>query len=106
MSVLPKRDRSPANRRARVRRRVCLTGSLVSISRSTSVIIENVSPDGAKLVGRNLPGSGEEVLVRASDFAVLGHVIWQDHDRRGVVFDDCGKPNAGVCLALELRDAD
>ena len=93
-------------RRARVRRPVCLAGSLLTISRSNSVVVEDLSPNGAKLLGKNLPKTGEEVLLRATDLEVLGRIAWQGREHRGVVFEDSERPSAGLCLALQLKGAE
>ena len=103
MSGLGKRVDGSAGRRSAVRRRVEAVGSAVTLSGATSVVIENLSPKGAKLVGRDLPEPGKEILVRTDELAVLGRIAWASRDERGIEFQGEGAPSAGECLALEMR---
>jgi len=103
MSRFGKNICGPPTRRSAVRRRVGLSGSLVTIDGAKSVIVEDLCPDGARLVGRHLPAPGEEILLRTSELAVLGHITWAEQDSRGVAFEEDDRPSAGLCLALQLR---
>jgi hypothetical protein len=100
-----KRIDGPARRSAGLRRQVDLAGSVVTIYGSKSVLVEDLCPGGAKLLGRHLPSPGEEVLLRASELSVLGHIAWANDDYRGVIFEDADRPSAGMCLALQMRSA-
>ena len=103
MSSFGKRIDGPAGRRRIPRRRIGVLGSAVTIEGSKSVIVEDICPTGARLVGRNLPDAGNEILLRTSDLAVLGRVAWAKDDQRGVIFEDSGAPSAGECLAIQMR---
>ena len=87
MSSFGKRVDGPGGRRRIKRREVAIPGSAMTIDRSTSVIIEDLCLTGARLVGRNLPNPGEEILLRTSDKSILGRVAWASQDRRGITFD-------------------
>ena len=105
MSSFGKRVTAPATRRVAARRKVSVPGSVVTIHGSRSVVVEDLCPDGAKLLGRHLPGVGEEILLRTNDLALFGRIAWANHEHRGVAFDEEERPSAGVCLALQLRGA-
>ena len=103
MSGFGKRIDGPAGRRRISRRQVGVLGSAVTINGAKSVIVEDICPTGARLVGRNLPDEGNEILLRTSNLAFLGRIAWAKQDERGIIFDESGAPSAGDCLALELR---
>ena len=92
MSCLSKTiDIRPARRTA-ARRPVAVLGSVATIRGSTSVIIEDLCPEGARLVGHRLPPAGEEILLRANDSIVLGRIAWAKDDARGVAFEEGEMP--------------
>ena len=103
MSSFGKRTDGPASRRRVSRRPVGVLGSAITISGSKSVIVEDICPSGAKLVGRNLPDTGGEILLRTNELAVLGRIAWAKLDERGIVFEEPGAPSAGECLAMQMR---
>jgi hypothetical protein len=84
------------------RRQVHAIGTAVTLHGARSVVVEDICPAGAKLVGRDLPAPGTEVLVRTSDFDALGRVAWASSDARGIIFEE-DAPSAGQCLAMLLR---
>jgi hypothetical protein len=102
MSSFGKRVVAPANKRRSPRRQVRVVGSAVTLDGSKSVIVEDICPAGAKLVGRDLPEPGTEILVRTTELDVLGYVAWAKSDVRGVIFEEQGAPSAGQCLAMQL----
>lgn len=75
-------------RRSAVRRQVQLLGSVGNIHGSSSVLIEDLCSDGARLLGRHLPSTGEEILLRTYDMVVLGRIAWASKDSRGVQFEE------------------
>jgi hypothetical protein len=93
----------PTGRRRSARRQICVLGSAVTLHGSKSVLVEDICPDGAKLVGRSLPAAGEEMLLRTNELAILARVAWAKDDERGIVFEEQGALNAGDCLAMQLR---
>jgi PilZ domain len=84
------------------RRQVDLTGSAVTVCGARSVLIQNLSPGGAKLIGRDLPKAGTELLMRTGQFDVLGRVAWTKSEACGVVFEEDG-PSAGACFAMQMQ---
>lgn len=84
------------------RRQVGLSACAVTIEGSAAVLIENLSPTGAKLVGRSLPRPGSEFLLRTSKMAALARVRWATSSEIGIIFEE-GAPSAGQCLALQLE---
>jgi hypothetical protein len=88
MSGFGKRVDVPGGRRRVTRRQVAILGSAMTLEGSKSVVVEDLAPTGAKLVGRHLPPPGKEILLRTGDLAVLGRVAWANHDHRGVIFQD------------------
>ena len=105
MSSFGKRPDGPEGRRRVPRRRVGVLGSAVTISGSKSVIVEDICTSGARLVGRNLPDTGDEILLRTNELAVLGRIAWARLDERGIVFEESGAPSAGECLAMQMKAA-
>jgi hypothetical protein len=105
VSLFGKRIDGPGGRRGSVRRQVGTLGTVVTIKGSTSVFVEDLCPEGARLLGRHLPEPGTEVLLRTAELAVLGRISWANDDRRGIVFEEGEKPSAGLCLGLQLRGA-
>ena len=105
MSCFGKKTSGTSNRRSRLSRPVALTGTVVTIRGSSSTLVEDLSPDGARLLGRNLPETGHQMLLRTEDMEVLGRIAWANAERRGVAFDDEQRPSAGHCLTLQLRSA-
>ena len=103
MSSFGKKVTTPASRRVAVRREVGVIGSVVTIQGSKSVMIEDLCPDGAKLLGRHLPDVGEEILLRTSELSFFGKIAWAKREYRGVAFEDGERPSAGACLAMQLR---
>ena len=102
MSSFGKRIDGPAGRRRISRRQIGVLGSAVTLNGSKSVIVEDICPSGARLVGRNLPDAGDEILLRTNNLAVLGRIAWAKQDERGIIFDEPGAPSAGDCLALQM----
>lgn len=77
-----------SNRRGASRERVMLAGSAYGISRSRSVAISDLSPEGAQLDGHDLPMTGEEVVVVAGPLDVMAKVIWRTDAKCGIRFED------------------
>ena len=87
MSGFGKRVDVPGGRRRVKRRQVAILGSAMTLDGSQSVIVEDLSAQGARLVGRRLPPPGKEIMLRAGKHSVLGRIAWADRDRRGLIFD-------------------
>lgn len=83
-----KRIDGPGGRRRINRRQVSMVASAVTLQGSRSVIVEDLCLRGARLVGRDLPEPGAELLLRTNGGALLGRVAWASHDCRGVTFDE------------------
>jgi hypothetical protein len=90
MSSFGKRVDGPGGRRRATRRQVTLLGSAITLQGSNSVIVEDLCPDGAKLIGRGLPEPGKEILLRTSKLRILGKITWAKKDERGVTFEADG----------------
>jgi len=103
MSSFGRKRVDGAGRRTSVRRQVGLLGSVVAIDGSKSVLIEDLCPGGARLLGRHLPRPGTQIVLRTSELAMLGRVTWARDERRGIAFDEGEQPSAGLCLGLQLR---
>jgi hypothetical protein len=52
------------------------------------VLVENLSANGAKLRGRNLPPVGKQVLVWMEDKDALGRIAWAEFNQAGVTFEE------------------
>lgn len=75
-------------RRQEARQMVELAGTAMSLDGSNSVALENISSTGAKLLGRCLPKTGQEILVRTDEFCFFGSIAWANDHSYGIVFAD------------------
>jgi hypothetical protein len=75
------------NVRRSPREAVMLAGSALSITRSRSVVVQDISAHGAALGGRDLPSPGEDVMMVVGGVDSLGRVAWQSGGHIGVSFD-------------------
>src|SRR3954471_20051736 len=75
-------------RRGSEREAVTLAGSAFGLGRSRSVIVSDLSPEGARLDARDMPAPGSDVLVVVGPFDGLAKVVWRADDRCGVEFDE------------------
>jgi hypothetical protein len=64
-----------------------LAGSAFAVTRSRSVIISDLSPEGAGLNGRDLPAPGDEIFFVAGSIDRMADVVWRAGDQCGVRFD-------------------
>ena len=87
MLLFGRRVDGPSGRRRRVRQPVVLAASAVSIERSRSVLVADLSPSGAKLQGRDLPKEGSEVLVAVGSQDSFATIVWRNDDACGIEFD-------------------
>jgi hypothetical protein len=76
------------DRRRHQREEVTLAASAMSITRSRSVMIADVSAEGARLGGRDLPGPGKELLMIIGSQDRMGKVAWRTVDECGVSLDE------------------
>jgi hypothetical protein len=91
-----------ANRRLSKRRAVVAEATAVTLVETRACLLEDLSPLGARVTGRKLPGLGSQMMLRTDGVEALGRVRWCHGDKRGVVFDE-GYPSAGQCLAMQLK---
>jgi hypothetical protein len=75
-------------RRQHAREGVALAGSAYGLARSRSVIVSDLSPDGAQLDGRDLPAPGEELVMVVGSVDAFAKVVWRRDDKCGVHFDE------------------
>lgn len=73
-------------RRAR-RQDVMLAGSAMSITRSRSVAISDLSATGACIGGRDLPLAGDDMLLVVGSSDRMARVMWRYADKCGIQFD-------------------
>jgi hypothetical protein len=96
------RKSPPVCRRGSGRETVTLAGSALAMTRSRSIAICDLSPEGAALNGRDLPPPGEEFLFVAGSTDRMADVVWQAGDKCGVRFDAPLDPDD---VALMKREA-
>ena len=75
-------------RRRFEREMVTLAGSAFGLGRSRSVIVSDLSAEGARLDARDMPAPGDDVLVVIGPFDGLATVVWRADDKCGVEFDE------------------
>ena len=87
MSNFGKRIDGPVGRRKVQREEVVLAGSAQTLESSRSVLVTDVSVNGAKLSGRELPPQSANVLITVGDVDLFATVAWSGRDQCGVTFD-------------------
>jgi hypothetical protein len=91
-----------SNRRRSPREDVMLAGSAMSVTRSRSVMISDVSARGARLGGRDLPAPGDDLLMVVGSQDRMGTVKWRTGDACGVCVDE---PLAAENIAQMKQEA-
>jgi len=87
MRSFGKRVDGVGGRRRIKRRPVSIQATGASLGDSArGLIIEDICLTGARVMGRDLPREGTEILIRRGDQALLGEIVWAAADRRGIVF--------------------
>ena len=81
-------DHTQTCRRTSQREEVVLAGSAYGLGRSRSIIVSDLSLEGARLDARDMPAPGDDVLVIVGPFDGLAKVVWRTDDRCGVEFDE------------------
>src|SRR5258708_14667112 len=90
------KEQTQACRRASEREEVVLAGSAYGLGRSRSIIVSDLSAEGARLDARDMPAPGDDVLVVVGPFDGLATVAWRSDDKCGVEFDEA--------LAVDILD--
>jgi PilZ domain len=83
-------------RRTTEREPVTLAGSAYGLGRSRSIIVSDLSLEGARLHARDMPAPGQDVLLLVGPFDGMATVVWRSDDRCGVEFDE-PLPDYMVC---------
>jgi len=77
-----------ACRRHEPREEVALAGSALALGCSRSIIISDLSPEGAQIDARDLPPPGEDVLMVAGSQDAFARIVWRTDDKCGIHFDE------------------
>jgi hypothetical protein len=85
MSMFGKR--AGGGRRAAARTVGPLSAAVTTFSNSKNVELLDVSFTGARLRGKCLPESGEELFVSVGTVKAFGTVVWAEGNHCGVTFD-------------------
>lgn len=85
---MPQRDTRSTCRRRHEREAVTLAGSAFGLGRSRSIIVSDLSPEGAQLDARDLPAPGDDLFMVVGSFDTLSRVVWRSADKCGVEFDE------------------
>jgi hypothetical protein len=75
-------------RRRHAREQVTLAASAMSVTRSRSVMITDVSALGARMGGRDLPAPGDDVLMVVGSQDRMGTVVWRTVEECGLRLDE------------------
>ena len=98
----PRRDDPQLRgRRAQPRAPILLSGSVEAIAGRKRISLLEVSLEGARLEGADLPATGRDVVLTCGPVDAFGTVIWATSNRRGIQFDQ----PIGTRELLALRDA-
>jgi hypothetical protein len=76
-----------------VRESVVLAGSAYALARSRSVIVSDLSIQGAQLDARDLPPPGDDLLMVVGSFDAFAKVVWRTNEKAGIHFDDAVAPD-------------
>lgn len=74
-------------RRRSSREDVSLAGSALGFGRSRSIIVSDLSSEGAQLDARDLPPVGEDLFVVVGPFDTMARVVWRTAEKCGVEFE-------------------
>ncbi len=77
-----------SGRRHRMREPVRLAASAMTIDRSQSVFVADLSASGAQLHGRGFPDEGSEVLLAVGSLDSFARVAWRDNSACGLEFEE------------------
>ncbi len=83
------------NRRSR-RSNLLMQATLETAGRALRVTLRNLSSDGARVEGDQLPIEGTDLLFRKNELTVTGRVIWSRGRQAGIQFER--KLDPGVVL--------
>lgn len=87
MSSFGRRIDGLDGRRKALRDKVMLAASALSLESSAAVVVTDVSGKGAKLLGKELPSRGANVLISVGDVEFFAKVAWTARDECGVTFE-------------------
>lgn len=73
------------NRRSR-RSNLLMTATIEIAGRVLQVTLRNLSSDGARVEGDQLPVEGTQLLLRKGELAIDGRVIWARGKQAGIAF--------------------
>lgn len=73
------------NRRSR-RSQLLMTATLEIAGRALDVKLRNLSSEGARVEGDQLPIEGTELMFRKGEIAIAGQVIWSKGRQAGISF--------------------
>jgi hypothetical protein len=74
-------------RRSAVRRAIGLVALVSTLRETRSAIVVDLSANGARLRGKNLPSKWTDMFVHVAGVIRFGTVQWEDGDERGIFFD-------------------
>lgn len=94
--------RSQDCRRHEAREEVALAGSALALGCSRSIVISDLSPDGAQIDGRDMPPPGEDMLMIAGSQDAFAKIVWRTDNKCGIRFDETIGPEN---LALMKQEA-
>lgn len=84
---------------------VLLAASALQFERSHSVIVPEIHERGARIRGRDLPRTGERVLINFGETGLFGTVAWRSPEECEVIFDRCLRSGQSMELRREAARA-
>ena len=90
-------------RRSAVRQTVSMPASMFSLEHSRVVTVEDISTNGARLIGSDLPRLGEDVWIKAGPVDAFGTVVRADDGECGVIFEQPLNPQEEDFIRAEAR---
>lgn len=104
MSVFGKRHDGVHGRRSAPRVPTMLSASVLTLDRSQSALLVDVSSQGARLRGCNGINVGSDLWIKVGVVDALATVVWIDADVCGVAFDEAMSAADLVHLRAEARN--
>jgi len=92
-------------RRSAARARIFLPASIDVMAGRLDVTLLNLSRIGAMVEGPELPGPGNDVILKCGGIDVIGVVIWRGNGRCGITFDELLDEREVVRLRWEGDEA-
>jgi hypothetical protein len=105
LRIRPSSIAGHAHRRSESRARVPMEAKVDTLHGRNSAFILNLSCNGAMVQSQELPGVGTSVVLRCGSIDALAAVVWVEHERFGVQFDEPIPEEIVIQMRREAEEA-